>query len=77
MMMEFNFVDGAHFANNSIKPVRITQFDENVFELFMVKGNFNHDLPSTMWLESFEEAVKTAEHMVGIKMEIGELLESA
>jgi len=69
MIMEFNFVDGANFATNSIKPVRITQFEENVFELFMSKGNLNHDMPSIMCFETFEEAVKTAEHKVGVKVE--------
>jgi len=68
MIMEFNYTDGAHFATNSIKPVRITEFAEDCFELFMLKGNLNHDMPSHMAFETFEEAVKMAEHLVGVKL---------
>lgn len=69
MIMEFNFVDGANFATNSIKPVRITEFAKDRFELFMSKGNINHSMPSHMMFETFEEAVKMAEHLVGVKVE--------
>ena len=38
MEMTFKFDDNAYFATNSIKPVTITQFDDDYFELFMSKG---------------------------------------
>ena len=68
MMMEFNYTDGAHFATNSIKPVRITEFDVDCFELFMSKGDLYLDFPIHMQFETFEKAVKWAEHKVGIKL---------
>ena len=68
MIMEFNYTDGTHFATNSIKPVSITKFDVDCFELFMSKGDLNLDFPIYLQFTTFEEAVKWAEHKVGVKL---------
>ena len=73
MLMEFKFEDGAHFATNSIKPVRIQQFEEDCFQLFMVKGDLNLDFPLELLFDTFEEAVKWAEAKVGVKVELEEV----
>lgn len=70
--MEFNFVDGAHFATNSIKPVRITQYEEDCFELFMLKGDLNIHHPISTCFETFDEAVRWAECQVGIEVKMSD-----
>ena len=65
MEMTFKFDDNAYFATNSIKPVTITQFDDDYFELFMSKGDANIEAPIKVGFETFEEARKWAEAYVG------------
>lgn len=67
-MMQFKSEDQAYFATNSIKPVRIQQFDTDCFELFMSKGDLYLDFPIHMQFETFDEAKRWAEHKVGMKM---------
>ncbi len=67
MKMEFKFEDSTHFATNSAKPVSITQFEEDCFQLFMVKGDKTMNHPLHMHFETFEEAVEFAENVVGLQ----------
>lgn len=69
-MMTFKFSDGAHFATNSIKPVSITKFFDDCFELFMSKGDLYLDFPIHVQFETFEEAKKWAEHRVGVQVKL-------
>jgi hypothetical protein len=67
MKMEFKFADGAHFATNSAKPVTINQFEEDCFQLLMVKGDKTMNHPLHMHFETFDEAVEFAEDVVGLQ----------
>ena len=72
-MMNFKSEDGVNVATNSIKPVRITQFDTECFHLSMVEGDMNLDFPLEVLFGTFEEAVKWAEAKVGVKFELEEV----
>lgn len=69
MEMTFKFDDNAYFATNSIKPVTITQFDTDYFELFMSKGDLKIEAPIKVGFETFDEAKKWAEAYVGFSIQ--------
>ena len=66
--MEFKFADSSYFATNSAKPVTINQFEEDCFQLLMVKGDKTMNHPLHMHFETFEEAAEFAEKVVGLKV---------
>jgi hypothetical protein len=67
MTLTFKFADGAHFATNSAKPVTINQFEEDCFQLLMVKGDKTMNHPLHVHFETFEEAAEFAEKVVGLQ----------
>ena len=73
-MMNFKLADGTHFATNSIKPVSITEFDTDTFQLFMGAGDLNISRPMYEFFDTFTEARKWAECHVGCKIKMGKPL---
>ena len=69
-LMDFKFVDGAHFAQNSLKPVRITEFDDGEVELFMMKGSFEDPPLTHKFFDCIDKAIRYAECYVGMSIEI-------
>ena len=67
MKMEFKFADGAYFATNSAKPVTINKFEEDCFQLLMVKGDKTMNHPLHVHFETFDEAAAFAENVVGFQ----------
>lgn len=68
-LMDFKFSDGAYFAQNSLKPVRITEFEEGVYELFMLKGSTEDQPLTSLLFDTFDKAVRHAECYIGMSIE--------
>lgn len=72
-LMEFKFSDGAWFAQNSIKPVRITEFDDGQVELFLLKGGFEDKPLTHKFFDCIDKAIRYAEWSVGMHIKMGDI----
>ena len=71
-LLELKFSDGAYFAQSSIKPVRITEFDDGEVELFMLKGSFEDPPLTHKFFDCIDKAIRYAECYVGMHIQMGD-----